>query len=87
MSVHGHPERKIVYENIGDSIWLQWPKKCTISNEKIQQAISKVIAEEEADTRNINLDAHNVTADIFSQTPVTLNTQGENETRYWQVRG
>ena len=40
-----------------------------LSNENIQYAIHKVIAEEEAD-------AHNVTVDTFSQTP---NTQRENE--------
>ena len=53
-----------------------------LSNEKIQQAICKVIAEEEADASNINadarnitLDAHNITADTFCQTPVKPNTQ------------
>ena len=43
-----------------------------LSKEKILQAINKVIAEKE-------LDAQNVTADNFSQTPVTPNTQRENE--------
>ena len=50
-----------------------------LSNEKIRKEIHKVIAEEEVDARNINLDVHNVTADNFCQTPVTPNTQGENE--------
>ena len=49
-----------------------------MSNENIRQAIRKFIAEEEADDRNKNLDAHNVTVDTFYQTPVTTNTQGEN---------
>ena len=31
------------------------------------------------DAHNITLYAHNVTADTFIQTPVTPNTQGENE--------
>ena len=48
-------------------------------NEKIQQAILKVISEEESDARNINSDVHNLTMDTFCQTPVTPNTQGENE--------
>ena len=47
--------------------------------EKIRQAIHKVISEEEADYNNITLDSHNVTANTFCQTPVTPNTQGENE--------
>ena len=42
------------------------------SNEKIRDAIHRVIVEEEADL-------HNVTVDTFSQTPVVPNTQGENE--------
>ena len=44
----------------------------------IQQAINKVIEEEEADERNITLDAHNVTMDTLCPPPVTTNTQGEN---------
>ena len=31
------------------------------------------------DAHNITLDAHNITVDTFWQTPVTTNTQGENE--------
>ena len=31
------------------------------------------------DKRSINLDAHNVIMDNFCQTPVTTNTQGEDE--------
>ena len=50
-----------------------------ISNEKIWQAIRKIMVDEEADARNINLDSHNVTVDTFCRTPVTPNTQGENE--------
>ena len=41
-------------------------------NYNIRKAIHKVIAEEEADSRN-------VTGDTFCQTPVTPNIQGENE--------
>ena len=39
----------------------------------------KVMADEEAYARNIISDAHNVTVDTFFQTPVTPNTQQENE--------
>ena len=42
------------------------------TNEKVQYAIHRVVVEEE-------VDAHNITLDTFSQTPVTLNTQVENE--------
>ena len=49
------------------------------SNENILQAICKVRADEEADSRNITLDAHNVTVDNFCQMHVTPNTQGDNE--------
>ena len=44
----------------------------SLSNEKIRDAIRGVILEEEAD-------AHNVTMDNLCQSPVTPNTQGENE--------
>ena len=49
------------------------------SNKNIRKAIHKVIAEEETDGRNINLDAHNVTADNLRQTLVTPNMQGDNK--------
>ena len=49
------------------------------SNENIWQAIRKIMADKEVDSRNTTLDAHNVTVDIFCQTPVTPNTQGENQ--------
>ena len=45
-------------------------------NDKIQEAIHKVIAEEESDDHNITSDSHIVNADDFSQMP---NTQRENE--------
>ena len=50
-----------------------------LCNYKLQQEISKVIEEEEADICNMTLDAHKVTVDTFYQKPVTQNTQGENE--------
>ena len=46
-----------------------------LSNENFQQAIYKVIEEEELDAHNITLDSHNITVDTFSQ---TSNTQREN---------
>ena len=49
------------------------------SNDNIWQAIHKVIAIEESDAHKITLDAHNVTADNFSQMTDTPNTQGEDE--------
>ena len=42
------------------------------SNEKIPDEIRRGIVEEEVET-------HNVTVDTFSQSPVTPNTQGDNE--------
>ena len=48
------------------------------SNQKIQEAISKVMAETEAEKRNIISDTHNVDMDTFSPYPVMTNTQGEN---------
>ena len=44
----------------------------TFSNYNIRYAIHRFIVEEEADSRDL-------TADTFCQTPVTPNTQGENE--------
>ena len=49
-----------------------------LSNENILKAMHKVIAEEESDALNITLDAHNITADTFFQTPATPNTQVDN---------
>ena len=49
-----------------------------LSNEKLRQAISKVMAETEAEERNVILDANSVAMDTFCQSPVTTNTQGEN---------
>ena len=49
------------------------------SNDKIQQAINKVIAEEESYAYNITLDSHNVPADTFSQTRATTNAREDNE--------
>ena len=46
-----------------------------MSNENIQDAMHKVISEEESDSHKITSDAHNVTADTFSQ---TSNTQRDN---------
>ena len=43
-----------------------------LNNEKIQDAIHRVIVEKKADT-------HNITVDIFRQTPITTDTQGENK--------
>ena len=54
-------------------------KDAPVSNEKIQQEMRKLITKEEADARNITSDSHNATADNFCQTPVTPNTQRENE--------
>ena len=57
-----------IYENLVD---YNDRNDAPLSNDDVLQAIHKVIAEEEAD-------AHNITVDTFSQTPVTPNTQGEN---------
>ena len=58
-----------IYENLVD---YNDRNDAPLSNDDVIQAIHKIIAEEEAG-------AHNITADTFSQTPVTPNTQGENE--------
>ena len=48
------------------------------SNEKLRQAVSKVMAEMEEEERNLTLDANNVTMVTFYQSPVTTNTQRKN---------
>ena len=48
------------------------------SNENILQEISKGIAKQETEKRDIILDAHNITMDILCQSPVRNNRQGEN---------
>ena len=50
-----------------------------LTNYKIWPKIRKVIAKEEVNASNITLDAHNVSTDNFCQTPITPNTQGDNE--------
>ena len=65
-----------MYETL---VYYNDPNDEPLSNEKIQQAIRKVIAEEEEDACKITLDAYNVADDNLCQTPVTPNTQGENE--------
>ena len=55
-----------------------------LSNEKLRQAVSKVVAETEEEERNANsvtmeeLNANNVTMDTFHQSPVKTNTQIKN---------
>ena len=51
----------------------------TLYNEKLRQATSTVISETELEERNIILYANNVNMDTFCQSPVTINTQGQNE--------
>ena len=51
-------------------------KDALLSNNKIREAIHKVISEDESDAHNITSDTQNVTVDDFSQ---TSNTQRENE--------
>ena len=47
------------------------------SNEKIQQAVSKVMAETEEEECNTKRNTNNVNIDTFcNQSPVTTNTQG-----------
>ena len=49
-----------------------------LSNEKIQQAVSRVMAETEEEERDAERDFNNVTIDtFFNQYPVTNNTQGD----------
>ena len=49
-----------------------------LSNEKLRQVTSKVMAETEEEECNIIPDANNVTMDTFCQSPVTTNTKVEN---------
>ena len=77
--MHGNLKGEILYEIYETLVDYNDLNDATFSNEKIWQAIHKYIAEEESDSHNITLDAHNVTMDTFSQTPVTPNTQRENE--------
>ena len=76
--MHVHPKRQILYRIYVTLVDFNDHNSAPLYNEKIQQAISKVIAEEEADARNINLDAQNVTMNNFCHSPVTTNTQREN---------
>ena len=46
-------------------------------DEKLLQAVIKVMAETEKEELNSKLNANNVTMDNFCQSPVTTNTQGE----------
>ena len=55
------------------------------SNEKVWDEIHSVITEEEADTYNITSDAHNVTVDTFSQTPVHKEIMKRNIDK-WEAR-
>ena len=48
------------------------------SNEKLQQSVSKFMAETEEGKRNIISDANNMAMDTFCQSPVTTNTQRKN---------
>ena len=50
----------------------------SLYNENLQQAISTVMAEQEAEECNVIFDTNNVTMDNFCQSPVTTNTEGEN---------
>ena len=75
-SVHGNSRDKYytkIYETLID---YNDHNDAPLSNENIEYAINKFITEEESDSHNINFDAHNVTADTFSQ---TFNTQRVNE--------
>ena len=55
------------------------PNNVTLSNEKLRQAVSKVMAEMEVEERDFELSANNVTMDtLFHQPPVTINTQRKN---------
>ena len=47
-----------------------------LCNSKLQQAISKVMADTEEKERDAKRNANNVTMDTFCQSPVTTNTQG-----------
>ena len=49
-----------------------------LSNEKLLQSFSKVMAETEEEERNAKLNANNVTMDTFCQSPVMTNTQRRN---------
>ena len=49
-----------------------------LSNEKIRQSVSRVMADMEQEERDAKLNANNVTIDTFlNQSPITNNTQGE----------
>ena len=45
-----------------------------LSNEKILQAVSTVMAKTEEEERDAGLNANNATMDTFIQSPVTANT-------------
>ena len=50
----------------------------TFTNEKLQQAVSKVTTEMKEKERDAKRNNNNVTMDtLFHQSPVTINTKGE----------
>ena len=71
--------KEIYYTNIsGTLVDYNDCTKIPLSNEKIRQAFSKVVAETEEEERDPKRNANNVTMDNFcNHYPVTTNTQGE----------
>ena len=52
-----------------------------LPNDKIQQAVSRVMAETEEEERDAEHNANNVTMDtFFNHSPVTINTQRKMKT-------
>ena len=75
--MHVHHKRKIPYEYV----YYNDCNNVPLSNEKLQQAVSKVMAETKEEERDAKRDANNVTMDTFChQSPVTTNTQGKLQT-------
>ena len=66
------PRYKYLSELYRTITYCNYCNGATFLNDNIQYAIHRVIVEEEAD-------AHNITVDTFSQTPITPNTQGKNK--------
>ena len=60
MTVHGHPKRKYYTKMLENLVDYNDRNNEPLSNENIQPLISEIMAETEAEERNINLDAHNV---------------------------
>ena len=77
--MHVHPKRKYYTKMLEILVEYNDHHNAPLSNDNIRQEIIKSTEETEEEECNIIFYANNVTMDNFCQSPVTTNTQGENE--------